>query len=81
MNADNEVQRSIVMPLIDVSYEFVEVESAEEAAERLGREKENLQQLLDEALKAQGEPKAPKRSMAEAGDPGVREAGRAGQAG
>ena len=24
MNADNEVQRSIVMPLIDIPYEFVE---------------------------------------------------------
>ena len=54
MNADKEVQRSIVVSLIDIPYEFVEVESAEEAAERLEREKVNLQKLLDEALKAQG---------------------------
>ena len=66
MNADKEVQRSIVMPLVDIPYEFVEVESAEEAAKRLEREKQNLQMLLDEALKAQGDLKAPKRSRADA---------------
>ena len=37
----------------------------------LEREKENLQKLLDEAVKAQGEPKAPKRSRADADDPGA----------
>ena len=74
MNADKEVQRSIGMPLIDILYEFVEVESAEEAAKRLEREKQNLQSLLDEALKAQGEPKAHKRTREEAGDPSVLEA-------
>ena len=37
------------------------------------REKVNLQKLLDEALKAQEEPKVPKRSRAEADDPGARE--------
>ena len=64
MNADKEqVQRSIVMPLIDIPYKFVEVESAEEAAEQLERKKVNLQKLLDEALKVQGELKASKRPV------------------
>ena len=59
------------MPLIDIPYAFVEVESAEDRAERLEHEKVNLQKLLDEAVKAQGEPKAPNRSRAEADGPGA----------
>ena len=51
----------------------MEVESAEDRAERLEHEKENLQSRLDEALKAQQVPKVPKRSRAEADDPGTRE--------
>ena len=75
MSADKEVKRSILMPLVDIPYEFEEVESAEDRAVpvRLEREKEKLQKLLDAALKAQEEPKAPKRSRAEAEDPGTRE--------
>ena len=73
MNDDKEVKKGIGMPLVDVPYEFVEVESAMEAAERLEREKQNLQKLLDEALKVQGDLKAPKRSRADGVDPGVGE--------
>ena len=61
------------MPLIDIPYEFVEVESAEEAAKRLEREKQNLQKLLDEALKVQGGLQAPKRPRVDLEDPGVGE--------
>ena len=73
MSADKEVKRSIVMPLVDVPYEFVGIESAdlEAGLERLKREKEELQKLLDEARKAQVVPQAPKRSRAEAVDPGA----------
>ena len=71
--ADKEVKRSLVMPLVDIPYEIVAVESAEGRAERLQREKDDLQSRLDAALKAQEEPKVPKRSMAEADDPGTRE--------
>ena len=60
-NADKEVKRSIVMPLVDIPYEFVEVEPANEAAKRLEREKQNLQKLLDEALKAQGDGRTRRR--------------------
>ena len=56
-----------------IPYKFVEVESAEEAAKRLEREKQELQSLLDVALTAQGGPKAPKRSRAEADDPAMLE--------
>ena len=73
MNADKEVKRSILMPLIDIPYEVVEVESAEEAAKRLERKKQNLQKLLDEALNAQGELQAPKMPKADLEDPGVEE--------
>ena len=73
MNAEKEVKRSIVMPLVDMPYEFVEVESAEVSMERLEREKARLQGLLDVALKAQEDPKVPKRSRAEADDPSTRE--------
>ena len=73
MNADKEVKRSLVMPLVDIPYEFAEVESAEGRAERLQREKDDLQSRLDAALKAQEDPKVPKRSRAEADDPGTRE--------
>ena len=61
MNAEKEVTRSIVMPLVDMSYEFVEVETAEVSVERLEREKVimRLQDLLDAALKAQEDPKVP----------------------
>ena len=52
---------------------MVAVESAECRAERLQREKEDLQDRLDAALKAQEEPKVPKRSRADADDPGMRE--------
>ena len=61
------------MPLGDIPYEFEEVEPAEEAVKRLEREKEDLQKFFEEVLKAQGEPKVPKRSRAEADDPGARE--------
>ena len=71
MSADKEVNRTILMPLVNIPYEFEEVESAEDGSVRLERKKENLQKLLDEAVKAQGEPKAPERSRAEADDPGV----------
>ena len=71
MSADKEVKRSIVMPLVDVPYEFVGIESAEAGLERLQREKEELQKLSDEAMKAQVEPQAPKRSRAETDDPGA----------
>ena len=73
MSAEKEVERSIVMPLVDMPYEFVEIESAEVSVERLEREKARLQRLLDESLKAQEEPQVPKRSRAEADDPGARE--------
>ena len=61
------------MPLVDIPYEIVAVESAECRAERLQREKEDLQSRLDAALKAQEDPKVPKRSRADVDDPGVRE--------
>ena len=72
-NADKEVKRSIGMPLVDIPYEFVEVESAEDRAERLQREKDDLQGRLDAALKSHEVPKVPKRPRAEADDPGTRE--------
>ena len=71
MSAEKEVERSIVMPLVDMPYEFVETESAEGRAERLEREKDDLQSRLDAALKAQEVLKVPKRSRAEADDPGA----------
>ena len=71
--ADKEVKRSLVMPLVEIPYEIVAVESAEGRAERLQREKDDLQKNLDAALKAQEDPKVPKRSRAEADDPGMRE--------
>ena len=71
INADKEVKRSIMMPLVDIPYEYVGIESAEAGLERLQREKEELQKLLDDALKAQVGPQAPKRSRAEADDPGA----------
>ena len=73
MNAEKEVRRGIVMPLVDMPYGFVEVETAEVSVERLEREKARLQGLLDAALKSQEDPKVPKRSRAEADDPGARE--------
>ena len=73
ISAKKEVKRSLVMPLVDIPYEMVAVESAECRAERLQREKEDLQDRLDAALKAQEEPKVPKRSRADADDPGMRE--------
>ena len=60
---DKEVKRSIVMPLVDIPYEYVGIESAEAGLERLQREKEDLRKLLDEARKAQVVPQAPKRSL------------------
>ena len=68
MNADKEVKRSPVMPLVDIPYEFVEVKSAEFRAERLQRENDELQSRLDAALKAQEEPRVPNMSRAEADD-------------
>ena len=56
------------MPLIDIPCGFVEVE---EAATGLEREKQELQSLLHGALKAQGDPKAPKRTRAEANGPAI----------
>ena len=73
MSADKEAKRSILVPLVDIPYEFEGVESAEDRAEQLEREKEKLQILLDAALKAQEEPDVPTRSRAEADDPGARE--------
>jgi hypothetical protein len=73
MNAKKEVTRSIMMPLADMPYEFVEVETAEVSVERLERERAKLQDLLDAALKVQEDPKVPKRSRAESDDPGARE--------
>ena len=73
MSADKEVNRTILMPLVNIPYEFEEVESAEAGFERLEHERENLQKLLDEAVKAQGDQKVSKRSRAEADDPGARD--------
>ena len=43
IDADKEVQRSIVMPLVDIPYEYVGIESAEAGLERLQREKQELE--------------------------------------
>ena len=71
IDADKEVKRSIGMPLVDIPYEYMGIESAEAGLERLQCKKEELQKLLDEARKAQVGPQAPKRSRAEADDPGA----------
>ena len=71
MNADKEVERSDSMPLVDVPYEVKDLESAEEATKRLEREKQELQKLMDSALKAQKDTGEPKGSRAAADDPAM----------
>ena len=80
-NANKEVERSDGMPLVDIPYEVEEAESAEEAAKRLEHEKQALQKLLDETLKAQEDAGKPKRSRADADDPAMGESAKVSEQG
>ena len=51
MSAKKEVEQSIVMPLVNIPYKFVEAAPAESRAEQLERKKDDLQSRLDAALK------------------------------
>ena len=81
MSAKKELERNILMPLVDVPYEFVEVESAEVRVDRLERENVKLQDLIDAALKAQEESKVPKRSRAKGRRPRYARGPESGQGG
>ena len=81
MNANKEVERSDKLPLVDIPYEVEEVVSAEEAAERLEREKRELQKLLDETLKAQEDAGKQKRSSTDAHDPSMGGSAKIGEQG
>ena len=73
MNADKDGLRSDDMPLVDVSYEVEEQESAADIAKQLEREKQELQDLLDSTLKAHEAEKSAKRSRANADTPAMSE--------